>query len=262
MDPTVYSGNPDQKKYLTQLFQEQGLPLSDEQASRFMVFYEKLIEKNRVMNLTAITDFEEVCTKHFLDSVMLLKAVPEIEEKLRNTSSGYRLIDVGTGAGFPGIPIKIMLPDLDLTLLDALQKRIDFLKEAAASCRLSGISFLHERAEEGVRKPVGLRETYDAAVSRAVAYLPVLLEYCLPYVKKGGLFAAYKSGKVQEELEASLYAAEVLGAEWETVYEFSLPDGSGRTLVIFRKTAETPEQYPRRAKKIEKSPLLSDNCSS
>ena len=119
-----------------------------------------------------------------------------------------------------------------------------------------------KRAEEGVRKPVGLRETYDAAVSRAVAYLPVLLEYCLPYVKKGGLFAAYKSGKVQEELEASLYAAEVLGAELETVYEFSLPDGSGRTLVIFRKTAETPEQYPRRAKKIEKSPLLSDNCSS
>ena len=264
MNSSGFLSPVEQKEFLVQLFHDQGLSLSSEQASRFILFYERLVEKNKVMNLTAITEFQEVCIKHFLDSVMLLKTLPELLQSEGEEREALRLIDVGTGAGFPGLPLKIMLPDTEILLLDALQKRIDFLKETAEACGLSKIGFLHERAEDGAQTPKerpkfpeesSLRESFDLAVSRAVAYLPVLLEYCLPYVRTGGLFVSYKSGKISDELEQASNALEVLGGVTEKIDEFTLPDGSGRSLILFRKVRETPDQYPRRAKKIEKSPL-------
>ena len=234
--------------FLSALFTAENFSLSEQQRSQFQTYYELLTERNKVMNLTAITAWEDVCIKHFLDSVMLWK----FYDHGFNEEIPLSVIDVGTGAGFPGLPLKIMKPEIHLTLLDALQKRIDFLDDVIRAAGLSEAETVHGRAEDAVKT---CRESYDLAVSRAVAYLPVLAEYCLPFVKAGGLFVAYKAGDVEEELKASENALSVLGGALEAIQKFTLPDGSERSLLMIRKVQKTPEKYPRRAKKIEKEPL-------
>ena len=242
----------EQKTYLYSLFSEYDLQLSEQQTEQFLLYYRMLIEKNEVMNLTAITDFKEVCIKHFLDSALLIRYIDKDLEKVQEQGESLSLIDIGTGAGFPGIPLKIMRPELRITLMDSLQKRIGFLLEVIYSLKLTGIETIHARAEELAREK---REIYDIAVSRAVAYLPILSEYCLPFVKPGGMFISYKSGKYEEEVKASENAVKILGAVKEQVHTFALPDESDRALLFFRKISPTPKQYPRRSKKIETRPL-------
>ncbi|WP_101697457.1 16S rRNA (guanine(527)-N(7))-methyltransferase RsmG [Clostridium minihomine] len=219
--------------------------ISAEQAQAFQTYMELLLEWNEKINLTAITEPEQVVEKHFLDSLLLIKAV-EIPE-------GARLIDVGTGAGFPGIPLLLYRPDIRLTLLDSLQKRLNFLKEVCDRLGLSA-QLIHARAEEGSRQPK-LRDGFDLACARAVAPLPVLCEYCLPFVKKGGAFVAMKGPGASEELAASQKAISFLGAKAESSQQFMLPDGSARSILVCRKIASTSDKYPRHGSKIAKSPL-------
>lgn len=178
--------------------------LSDSQIEQFLIYYEMLIEKNKVMNLTAITEFDEVMKKHFIDSLSLVKAYDSRD------NLPISVIDIGTGGGFPGIPLKIAFPHLKVTLMDSLNKRVDFLKEVIEELGLSDIDVIHGRAED-FAKPGQLREQYDLCVSRAVANLSVLSEYCLPYVKVGGKFISYKSEKIVEEMKDAEYAIQLLG---------------------------------------------------
>ncbi len=222
------------------------IDLSEKQVQQFIDYYELLVEKNKVMNLTAITDFKEVIIKHFLDSLSIVKCVSLTQE---------RVLDVGTGAGFPGIPLKIVYPDIDLILLDSLNKRLIFLNEVIEKLGLEKVKTLHGRAEDYAKK-VEYREKFDLCVSRAVAKLSSLAEYCLPYVKKDGFFISYKSGKVEEELFFSQNALKILGGKVDQVKEFTLPDTDiERSLVVIRKTSITPKNYPRSAGKPSKEPL-------
>ena len=235
-------------------FQEElksfGIDLNEEKLNQFLLYYDMLIEWNNFVNLTAITDFEEVLKKHFVDSVSLIKAIPDLSEK------NYRLIDIGTGAGFPGIPLKIVFPNLEITLLDSLNKRINFLNEVITKLSLEKICAVHGRAED-YAKPGQLRESFDICVSRAVANMSVLSEYCIPFVKEGGCFTAYKSGKIAEELENSINAIKILGGEYEKQIEFYLPDSDiYRNLFIVRKRKKTPLKYPRKAGMPQKEPLI------
>lgn len=224
-----------------------GIYLADSQIEQFIMYYELLIEKNKVMNLTAITDYEDVLKKHFVDSVSLVKAV--------NLSKNLNVIDVGTGAGFPGLALKLAFPELRMTLLDSLNKRILFLDEVIEKLGLDGVETIHGRAED-FAKPGKLRENFDLCVSRAVANLSTLAEYCLPYVKVGGLFVSYKSEKISEELRTAEKAVSVLGGNVEGQVEFMLPDsGIYRNLVLIRKEKLTSEKYPRKAGLPEKEPL-------
>ena len=220
------------------------LALTPEQAEQFNTYADLLVEWNKVMNLTAITEPEEIVTKHFVDSLLLCKAfdVPE------NAS----LIDVGTGAGFPGLPVKIFRPDVRLTLLDSLQKRLNFLEAVgtAAGCESKRI---HARAEDAGRESA-LREGYDIACARAVAAMPNLCEYCLPFVKKGGVFIAMKGPGLDEELVAAEKALRILGGKIESTHSFTLSDGSERKIAVIRKTKPTPPNYPRPAAKMKKQP--------
>ncbi|MCH5259411.1 MAG: 16S rRNA (guanine(527)-N(7))-methyltransferase RsmG [Lachnospiraceae bacterium] len=226
------------------------ITLSDAQAEQFIQYYEMLIEKNKVMNLTAITDFDEVLMKHFVDSLSLVKAFD-----LDDAGTEVSLIDIGTGAGFPGIPIKIAFPRLKVTLMDSLNKRVDFLNEVIGTLKLDGIDAIHGRAED-FAKPEQLREKYDLCVSRAVANLSVLSEYCLPYVKVGGKFISYKSEKVAEELQEAEHAIDILGGKVEDQIAFTLPDSDiYRNLVVIDKISETPLKYPRKAGTASKKPL-------
>jgi len=234
----------EQMKYLATLFRENLTELSDIQVRQFIRYYELLVEKNEVMNLTSITEFNEVIIKHFLDSCMLWKYVKD--EKISS------VIDVGTGAGFPGVPLKIIRPEIELLLMDALQKRIGFLCELGAALHFSGVTCEHSRAEDGVKAH---REVFDLAVSRAVSGLSVLSEYCLPFVNVGGLFTAYKSGEIDAELFDAQNAISVLGGKTERVERFTLPDGSERSIIFIRKVKETPAKYPRKAGKPQKAPL-------
>ena len=224
-----------------------GVYLTDSQIEKFLKYYELLIEKNHVMNLTAITDYEDVMKKHFVDSVSLVKAV--------DLSKGINMIDVGTGAGFPGLALKLAFPELKVTLLDSLNKRILFLDEVIEKLDLDGVETIHGRAED-FAKPGKLRESFDLCVSRAVANLSILAEYCLPYVKVGGLFISFKSEKISEELKAAEKAVSVLGGNVERQVEFMLPDSEiYRNLVMIRKKEPTPGRYPRKAGIPEKEPL-------
>lgn len=228
---------------LEQGFEAMGLRPHEKSIERFRRYFELLEERNKVMNLTAISGEEDCARLHFLDSSAPL---------LLGDMAGKKLIDVGTGAGFPGMPLKIMEPEISLTLLDSLDKRIRFLQEVAADTRLEDISFVHGRAEE----PGELRESFDYAVSRAVARLSVLCEFCLPYVKPGGAFLALKGPAAREEIEEAKKAISLLGGKLEKVFEYSVPGTELRhNIVLIRKVSPTPKKYPRRFAMIKKSPL-------
>ena len=224
-----------------------GICLNESQLIQFMRYYALLVEWNSFMNLTAITEYDEVCTKHFLDSLSLCKALDCTQE--------LTVIDVGTGAGFPGIPLKIAFPNLSITLLDSLGKRVNFLKEVIGALGLEGIEAIHGRAED-YAKPNMLREQFDVCVSRAVANLSSLSEYCIPYVKVGGLFISYKSEKLAEEKAAAEHAVSLLGGEFLEQVEFFLPNSDiYRNLVVIKKGKCTPKKYPRKAGVPTKEPL-------
>ena len=225
--------------------------LTEKQIKQFDQYYDLLVEWNSFMNLTAITEFDEVCQKHFLDSLSIVKAYPDhyFEE---NT---FQLIDIGTGAGFPSIPIKIVFPNLKFTLVDSLNKRIKFLNEVIDQLQLSDCTAVHGRAED-LAKNSSYREQYDFCVSRAVANLSTLCEYCMPYVKVGGRFVSYKSEKITEEAEKAKHAIFVLGGKYERQVEFTLPDSDiYRNIYIIQKEKITPKKYPRKAGLPSKEPL-------
>ena len=219
---------------------------SDEMIDRFNIFYDLLIEWNKKINLTAITEYDDVVIKHFIDSILIL-TFTDIDNK--------RLIDVGTGAGFPGIPLKILKPDCEIFLIDSLNKRVRFLEYVSDSLGLRNITLLHGRAEDLARDK-GLRETFDYSVSRAVSNLSTLSEYCIPFLKRGGLFISYKSDKSDDEIKSSLNAINILGSKIETVEERYLPGGEiKRKFVVIKKINEVSNKYPRKAGIPVKDPL-------
>lgn len=227
--------------FLKQALDEMNIDISQNNLRKFEAYYELLTEWNKKINLTAITEPYGVAVKHFADSLSVLKYV--------DIQKNARVIDIGTGAGFPGLPIKTVREDLNLTLLDSLNKRLVFLQSVCEELDLKA-ELVHGRAEE-VSKKAEFREKYDLAFSRAVAQLNVLCELCLPYVKKGGKFIAMKGPGAQEEIRNAENAVRLLGGKTEEVKEFTLPDNSGRTLVIIEKIKETPEKYPRQSAKIK-----------
>lgn len=223
------------------------ITLSDRQIEQFLRYYEMLVEWNQVMNLTAITDYDEVMKKHFIDSLSLIKAFDVYQD--------CSVIDVGTGAGFPGLALKIAYPNLKVTLLDSLNKRIQFLNEVIRELQLSDVEAIHGRAED-FAKPGSLREQYDLCVSRAVANLSTLSEYCLPFVKVNGLFISYKSEKIIEEMEAAGNAISILGGKVVKQVEFQLPESDiYRNLFVIEKVKETPKKYPRKSGLPSKEPI-------
>ncbi len=239
------------EKYDTSQFiqdlKELGVSLTDKQIEQFLIYYELLTEWNSFMNLTAITEYEDVLKKHFVDSVSLIQAV-DVRKELT-------LIDVGTGAGFPGLALKIAYPELKVTLLDSLQKRIQFLDTVIEKLGLEGIETIHGRAED-FAKPQKLRESFDLCVSRAVANLSTLSEYCLPFVKVGGYFIPYKSEKIAQEKEEAEKALELLGGKFERQVEFMLPSSDiYRNLFVIKKVKETPKKFPRKAGLPAKEPI-------
>lgn len=231
------------KKELSQL----NLTITNQMEEQFSVFYDLLMEWNQVMNLTAITEFGEVVKKHFLDSAAL-GAYFNLEQELA-------LIDIGTGAGFPGIPLKIMFPKLQIVLADSLHKRIKFLNEVILQLGLENISAVHGRAEELARKEE-YREQFDLCVSRAVANLASLSEYCLPFVKTGGMFISYKSGDIERETKDAKKAIHLLGGKLKEIQKFQLPDTDyQRSFVMIQKKEHTSKKYPRKAGTPVKQPL-------
>ena len=224
-----------------------GVELNDTQVQQFIKYHEILVEWNSFMNLTGITEYGEVVQKHFVDSLALCKAI--------DVSKVETMIDIGTGAGFPGIPLKIAYPHLKVTLLDSLQKRIKFLNEVINQLGLEDVETIHGRAED-FAKPSMKRELYDLCVSRAVANLASLSEYCLPYVNLGGYFIPYKSGKLEEELEESKKAVFLLGGKIEEEVKFQLPDSDiSRSLIKIKKVSATPKKYPRKSGLATKEPI-------
>ena len=234
------------EKFVAQL-RELKEGLNDEQEQMFEQYYDLLIEWNNKLNLTRITSKAEVYEKHFLDSIAVTKII-----SLRKP---HKLIDIGTGAGFPGIPLKIMYPELEVLLLDSLGKRVSFLDEVIKILELKSIRALKGRAED-LARDTDYRKGYDVAVSRAVANLAILSEYNLPFLKLGGSFVAYKSESVSDELGEAKNAIKTLGGKIQKVEKFYLPKTNiSRTFIIIEKVNETPEKYPRRAGIPEKRPL-------
>lgn len=228
------------------------IEISDDQINCFEKYYELLIEKNKVMNLTAITDKEDVIVKHFIDSIAL---IPYLLDKGININNKLKIIDIGTGAGFPGLPLKIMMPDVKFTLLDSLNKRVSFLNEVIDELKLKDIEALHGRAED-YASDNKYREKYDICVSRAVANLSTLSEYCIPFVKEDGFFISYKAGESEEEINNSKNAIKILGGKINKVEEFILPGtDASRVFVFIRKQELTDKKYPRKAGVPAKKPL-------
>lgn len=232
---------------LEQKLGELGIKQDQNQLERFHKFYQLLIEWNKVMNLTGITEYEDVVEKHFVDSLSIIKAI--------DLSGIHTVIDVGTGAGFPGIPLKIAFPHLRVVLLDSLNKRIKFLDEVISQLGLTEIRTIHGRAEEYARKEE-YREQFDLCVSRAVANLSTLSEYCLPYIQVGGMFVPYKSGEIDDEVEQSKKAVRILGGNIKDVMKFELPGTDiHRSFVLIHKEQHTQKKYPRKAGIPAKEPL-------
>ncbi len=237
---------------MSQIFEnklkELGIILRDGQKHQFDLFYELLVEWNKVMNLTGITEYEEVNEKHFVDSLSITKAI--------DMNSVDNLIDIGTGAGFPGIPLKIAFPHLKVVLLDSLKKRIKFLNTVIEELRLTDIETIHGRAED-FAKQEEYREQFQLCVSRAVANLSTLSEYCMPYIHAGGMFIPYKSGEIEEEVNGAKKAVHVLGGKIEDVVKFQLPGTEiGRSFVKIKKYQNTPKKYPRKAGLPAKEPIV------
>ena len=236
---------------MSQIFEEKlsqiGITLSDKQKEQFDKFYELLVEWNKVMNLTGITEYEEVNEKHFVDSLSIVKAI--------DMNQVHSLVDIGTGAGFPGIPLKIAFPHIKVVLLDSLNKRINFLNTVIKELGLENIETIHGRAEDFAKQPE-YREQFDLCVSRAVANLATLSEYCIPYVKKDGMFVPYKSGEIDEEVEQSKKAIHVLGGKLDKIIKFQLPGTEiGRSFVKINKVQNTAKKYPRKAGLPSKEPI-------
>lgn len=222
-----------------------GIELTNSQLNAFETYYDMLIDRNKVMNLTAITEFDEVMDKHFLDSVYLFRSI--------ELKADYKLIDIGTGAGFPGIPLKIVFPELKITLLDSLNKRVGFLNDVIDELNLNDIEAIHGRAEDIARDKT-YRASYDIAVSRAVANLSTLSEYCLPFVKIGGKFVSYKSGDCADEVDNAKAAIHLLGGKINKIDEFSYSNNS-RSFIVIDKVMNTSNKYPRKAGLPSKKPL-------
>ncbi len=218
---------------------------SSDTLNKFNTYYEKLIEVNSYMNLTAVTEKEEVYNKHFLDSLTLLKAI--------NLDSKLTLLDVGSGAGFPAIPLAIARPNLDITIIDALNKRIKFLNDLVADLKLNNVKAYHKRAEEYAKEA---KESFDVVTARAVARLNVLAELCIPFVKIGGFFVAMKAMGASLELTEALKGIKLLGGEVVDTFNLNLPDDAGmRSIIVIKKVKETPAKYPRSFAKIKEKPL-------
>ena len=236
-------------KFFTDELGELGLSPDKEQLDMFCRYYELLVSYNKVVNLTAITEFREVFVKHFVDSMSIVKTGI-------NMSGKITLLDMGTGAGFPGLPIKIMFPEIEVVLVDSLQKRITFLETVISECGIKGITTVHSRAEDFCRTDCSMRDHFDVCVSRAVARLNVLEEYCLPYVKVGGHFISYKSGHCEDEIAEAEKAVKKLGGTISSNVCFDLPDSDiSRCLIDTIKTKTTIKIYPRKAGTPAKEPI-------
>lgn len=233
---------------MKELFNQYQINISDFQEKQFLMYYKLLTEWNQKMNLTTITEYDEVIKKHFLDSCLLLNKYP------KEMFTGKKIIDIGTGAGFPGIPLNILLSDVSFTLMDSLKKRIDFLSCLVKELNLKNIELIHGRAEDFGRKET-FREQYDFCISRAVAELPVLMEYCSPFIKVNGGLLFYKSKKMKEELEISKNALEELHCQVKENNLLSDDKEFERYILYIEKIESTPDKYPRKAGKAKKRPL-------
>ncbi|OXS76522.1 16S rRNA (guanine(527)-N(7))-methyltransferase RsmG [Domibacillus enclensis] len=226
---------------------ERGIVLSEEQLAQFNRYYELLVEWNEKMNLTAITEREDVYMKHFFDSITAGFYI--------DLTKPLRLLDVGAGAGFPSIPLKIVFPDLNVTIIDSLNKRITFLNHLASELGLENVQFVHGRAEEMGQKPEH-REQYDLVTARAVARMSVLSELCLPFARTGGSFVAMKAASASDEMDTAKKAIQTLGGKTDDVFSFKLPiENSERTIIVVRKEKQTPKKYPRKAGTPNKTPI-------
>lgn len=233
-------------KFLKESAEKSGILLTEEMLGKFAIFYKDLLETNKTLNLTAITEMEDVVLKHFIDS-MAVSIFYDISEK--------SVIDVGTGAGFPGIPLAILYPSAKFVLLDSLKKRLNFIEKILEKCEIKNVELIHGRAEDFGRESK-YREQFDFCLSRAVAVMPVLLELCTPFVKVGGKFISYKSGRLEEELEVAARAIKILNCRLVSEHEYQLP-GSDlfRVYAAFEKEKNTPKKYPRQAGKPKREPL-------
>lgn len=238
-------------KRLSEKVLKLNIELTDLQLEQFQTYYEMLVETNKVMNLTAITEIEDVITKHFLDSLALAEVYPDICDD----SKSITVLDLGTGAGFPGIPLKIAFPHLKITLMDSLNKRVKFLQSVINELELCDIEAVHGRAEEAARNKL-YREQFDLCVSRAVANLATLSEYCVPFIKVGGKFIPYKSAEIEEEAKGGKRAVEVMGGKISEIKKLMLPDSDiERSFVIIDKIKNTPKTYPRKAGTASREPI-------